>query len=190
MIPTAEKYATVGRRIVAIIVDSLIVVSPFLAVYFAVEYAPFSFLAWSATVDFVFEAVGIFAFVIYTVSFHAIYSQTPGKMLMGLKLRVIKDDGAPVGWPRALIRDSVWILLAVLDFAACFETYLINGVFSESYSPFAISTLVITALWAILLFGSVLNHYQHRGFHDRLAGTVVVNLKAERLAEPLPERLI
>jgi uncharacterized RDD family membrane protein YckC len=78
----------------------------------------------------------------YPVAFEVLdQGQTPGKKLVGL--RVIRADGAPVGWSRSTVRS----LLAFADFLPCgFAAGLVTmalGRWSQRLGDLAAGTLVV-----------------------------------------------
>lgn len=106
------RYATVRRRAVAVILDLLIIA----AIGSPVWLSGSLFTTSTVTTDggtmvvpsgFVVSPwtgllLGLLP-VVYFATLEALYGATPGKMLLGL--RVVKPDGAPIGWREAVVRN-------------------------------------------------------------------------------------
>ena len=88
-------------------------------------------------------------FLLYEVPLVALRGQTPGKALNNLKVVAIKD-GQPPGWGRSCTRWAVLCLPLLIPFGA-----------------------VLTLLIAV----SPLFDPDRRGWHDKAAGTTVVNIR-------------
>lgn len=84
----------------------------------------------------------------------ALTGKSPGKALR--KLRLVRDDGSPVGWPIALKRYGLVIGIVI-----------VSGIALGGLQQFA---------WLIVLFGvsSFARHPDRQGWHDRFAKTFVV----------------
>jgi len=100
---------------------------------FALEYAGFwirlgagiidvlvlGFIVWMVACVFVapiiWVTVGLVISVAYLAGFWIWRGQTPGKMVMGIK--VIRTDSSPITWPYALLRYSGYIVSAMTLFA-------------------------------------------------------------------------
>jgi uncharacterized RDD family membrane protein YckC len=117
--------ATLGARTFGAIVDMLIVVTIWSAFGLAFGQAPdtgFGFKLEGAPALLSFG--GIFAYFIVT---EAVWSATPGKMLIGMRV-VNEEDGAAIGWQRAIVRN----LLRVVDF---FPSLYLVGFIAAVSSP-------------------------------------------------------
>jgi uncharacterized RDD family membrane protein YckC len=100
-------------------------------------------------------------FLLYTVLMTTFYGQTLGHRAVGIK--VMKVDGEKVDFNNALVRNLFgysWIISRVLVLVESDIITLIG---------FLLGTLVLIG------FAAVLWHPQRQGWHDRLAGTVVVH---------------
>ena len=93
----------------------------------------------------IFMAVAPIIYMTYEVPLVACTGQTLGKWLAGIRVRRL--DGRRLGWGRSLLR---CLLPAVLAFMP----------------PFYPFSLLLPYLWALLA-------RDHRGLHDRLAGSQV-----------------
>lgn len=108
------QYATVRRRAVAVILDVLIIGAISAPVWLAgsmftsattiptegggsvVIPTGFAVSPWAGLL------LGLLPLVYFT-ALEALYGATPGKLLLGL--RVVKVDGAPIGWREAVVRN-------------------------------------------------------------------------------------
>ncbi len=149
------EFAGHGARLLAYIIDSLIVIAIF-ALLFIVGAAALStsFSSWAATVEgeasiirsgiwvvpLILFVLGTIVVLLYFPFFWARGGQTPGMRPFGL--RVVRDqDGGRIGWGTALLR-----LLGM---------YVASAVFYLGF------------VWIFV-------DKRRRGFHDLIAGTVVV----------------
>ena len=109
----ALEYAGFWIRLGAGIIDSLILLLIFYIVYTLIS-------EWTKTLPLptIFILVTIFiSFLIkitYFVSFWVWKGQTPGKLIMGIK--IIRTDSSPITWPYALLRYFGYILSAIILF--------------------------------------------------------------------------
>lgn len=172
-----RSAVTIGTRIRARIVDSLLYLAAGIGLLIAADWfvlpgfgvqfsslgatdsdppqlsAGFSTLAipdsdlWAAVFLLYWPIVFLVPVLLYEVPLVAFRGQTPGKMLNNVKV-VAFEDGGPPGWGRSCTRWSVlWVPLFI---------------------PLGV---VLTLLIAI----SPLFDPDRRGWHDRLSGTMVVS---------------
>lgn len=88
------------------------------------------------------------------------------KLFVGL--RVVDERGDPPGWRRATVRALV--LMGPVIGAGLLADAL------ATVNPTAASILSwIGVVWLLLVLTSIANGQRHQGWHDRLAGTLVVN---------------
>ena len=88
-----------------------------------------------------------------------------GKALFGMD--VVDAHGSVPGWGRAMIRTLVlWGPILVLDVAA--------QAGEGSSRPLASALAIASVAWWPLLVVSIATHPEHRGWHDRAAGTWVL----------------
>jgi uncharacterized RDD family membrane protein YckC len=104
MAQSSPAYATAGARVFAFVVDG------FLSAIVAIVI----FLIGAATQSDGFMLVMSVAAAVasfgYFIGFEATSGATPGKRLLGIK--VVKDDGSPMDWGAAIIRN----VLRVVDY--------------------------------------------------------------------------
>ena len=105
-------YVSVGRRLVAALVDGLIV---FFGLGFAVAALTGNVSSSPQGIEFHLEgspALALFAlWFVYYVALEATLGATLGKLLLGLRVRAA--DGGPAGWGASIVRN----LLRPIDLA-------------------------------------------------------------------------
>lgn len=170
-------YATIGQRILACVVDTIVFVPVLLIV---------------PTITDLIGHIGSSTFGAlitygYLISLHALYGQTLGKRLM--RIRVIRIDGERIGWREAALRSSVDLGFSLVMIAAAvmtvyhappsvfpFGTVVTQGeVVTHSSSwgqPIAYTSYAWTLIDALTFFSNA----QGRTLHDMIAGTVVVKV--------------
>lgn len=173
------KYAGFWKRSASILIDIAI-------------FLPFIFLRFWC--DSKSKTMGLVAAVLYSV-FLAVYNvwfvakkgQTPGKMVVGIK--IVKVDGTDVTWKEALIRHALSIIFGIFFVMALFyaaaqipDTEYVsltwkarNQRIYELYPLWFgwVNTLSQAWTWSeivVLLFNK-----KKRALHDFMAGTVVVH---------------
>jgi uncharacterized RDD family membrane protein YckC len=138
-------YEGLVTRAIAFAVDAAIINLIALVVGVGVGLA-LSILSLSQTAETVLLACGGVAFVVWTVSYFAVFwsttGQTPGNRLMHIRV-CAEDDGAVLSLRRSVLRFGALVLAALPLFAG---------------------------------FLPVLVDDRRRGVHDMLAGTVVVGV--------------
>ena len=152
----ARDLATPGRRLVARLIDIVIVliVTIFLAVVGIVSFlasAESSNEAGGALVLFGFGGIAVFVVILllYEPTMIALRGQTLGKMAANIRVVGIADGEVP-GWGKALGR---WVLPGLVAFIP-----------------------VIGGLLSLLVYISLLWDDRRQGWHDKLGTTVVVNV--------------
>lgn len=162
----AERYRTFWRRFWAGVIDAAIVMS----VYWLVdEWQPFGAQPFGRSVGEAVLSVFVFG---YGIALHGRYGKTVGKMLTGVTV-VTHGTELPIGYRRALLRDSPLVIMAGLE-----------GVFYALTNWTESSPSVGRGMdaffewcsfgWFLLEFVTMLANDQRRAVHDFLAGTVVV----------------
>ena len=96
----AMNYAGFWRRLVAVIIDGVILgaITGVLMAIFGAQQAA----SWLGSI------IGI----IYIIGFWTWRGQTPGKMVMGIK--IIKTDGSPIGIGRAILRYVGYLVSTII----------------------------------------------------------------------------
>lgn len=164
-----EKYSTFWPRFLAGFVDGLVLspislldgylTSPVRSVPVLVCWAIFSYSAYS----------------IYSVTMHARYGQTVGKMAAKVRVLNVNEDRLPTV-RQAILRDIGTIYCAALGLG-----YTLYQIATHSYTAkagfshtFLIVVGTINIGWFLLEFATMVTNEKRRAFHDLLAGTVVV----------------
>ena len=114
------EYVGVGRRLVATLVDAIIIGIVFgvISGLLAIQQDPMSdSFEVLGTSNIAYLAVAI----IYYAALEAATGATIGKRLLGL--RVVMVDGTPVDWTSSIIRN----ILRIIDFLPVF--YLLGAIF-------------------------------------------------------------
>lgn len=116
----APKFAGVGRRAVAVIIDSIIA---FFGLGFLVGWATGNSDSGGGSVSFNLTggpAALFFALAFaYFVVLEATIGATPGKLLLGMRVRTV--DGGRIGWKASLVRN----VLRIVD---GFAFYLVGAI--------------------------------------------------------------
>jgi uncharacterized RDD family membrane protein YckC len=114
----ALEYAGFWIRLGASAIDMVILGLFFLFLYYmfsdtikSIQSSPVAILAMSTIVWFIE--------ILYHAAFWSWRGQTPGKMILGIK--IIRTDSSPVIWPHALLRYAGYIASAVPLFAGFFR---------------------------------------------------------------------
>lgn len=98
-------YASAGARVVASLVDGVL---SFIAGLFLVMIGAAS---GSDGLTALMYVVAIFGSFIFFIGFEATSGATPGKRLLGIK--VVKEDGTPMDWGAAIVRNVLRIVDAL-----------------------------------------------------------------------------
>ncbi len=133
------KYASFLKRLCALIIDHLLCYIPTIALLFLLS-------GGLQTKKYTFEQLSTLPFAIIFTTYNVFMltkrnGQTIGKKLLSIK--VITNDGVPLTWQRALLRE-----------------FLGKGIISVIF--------FIGYLWALV-------DKRHQAFHDKIAGTFVIN---------------
>lgn len=154
--PGGMALATPGKRIIARILDSLIV---FVAFFFVgLAFGTSAVLGGVSTGDaFLFQLVALMAGIAYEAAFLATRGATPGKMIMSIK--VIYEDRRRLDLNGALLRLSPNIVLGLMAMVGALG----------SLTTVANFVLVLVSL--IFLF----TDDRRRAIWDRIAKTIVVD---------------
>jgi uncharacterized RDD family membrane protein YckC len=170
-----SPYAGFGIRLVALLIDALILVPIGLVQLRLRGPFPRAALAYE-----VLYFVGVTA---YRVVFAARLGATPGKLATGL--RIVRTDFTRIGWPESFRRVSVDVALRAAS--------LLPAVVARVSIPAAAAvpighpqlvdgglliwpsvTALLGNLWVLCDTVALLLNPQRRALHDRIAGTVVV----------------
>lgn len=123
-------------------------------------------------------ALGVLVGLVAYQAYLAAHGRSIGKWLVGLL--VVRDDGAPADFWRGVALRS-WLPASAVLAVAAIETRPFT---SGGWLAKVVTAGPVTAGAVLLALGvaSLTRHVEHRGLHDRLAGTTVV--EAERVRIP------
>ncbi len=182
-------YASVGRRVVAHILDMLVVAIPMAAIVYIG--------AREQDVEILLTPVRGALLFLYVFYFHGKTGQTIGKKLMGLM--VVDDQGQKIGFLKSARRDSIllflslpWIVATVIALqrvpAEAYmrlwghgEAALEASLRPEWYEQMQVVVLLLVAFDLIVMATN--NH--RKSIHDYVGGTVVIRTEP---ATPSPLR--
>ncbi|MEW6776096.1 MAG: RDD family protein [Bdellovibrionota bacterium] len=169
----AVRYAGFWIRLFALFVDCLIavVIAIFVAMSFDMPDAEDRGRGW----NLLSQAF----FTLLSSGMIAKWGGTPGKLLLGL--RIVRHDSLKfVSFGVALWRESLfWITSVVAELADVAVDAAKGGPLSETVFLLLVGMVLVLGVfaWFIALAVSVGTHPQKRGWHDRIAGTVVVHVR-------------
>lgn len=127
---------------------------------------PYLLGSWFIVYTFIFDA--------YSVTMHARFGQTVGKMVTGVK--VLDLSGAKLSLRQALMRDSVPILLGVVVVLESLPRILNGG---GPYAGVEFTWIdYVSVLWFAVEVVTMLLNAKRRAVHDYLAHSIVVRLSA------------
>lgn len=172
-----SEIAGIGRRLLATVLDFLILHLVLTVVLRNMLLSPAG--VWM--VDFIF-------IVIYSAIFVGVMGQTPGKMLLGL--RVIDAQGGGLNYVqtfrRAVVKWApVFVLFIVMALLTPEELYqspadgeVMDTVEVDAQSAVASSTAMVigTVVWVVLIH-LARRHPDGQGIHDRVAETYVIKTR-------------
>ncbi|HEY5038179.1 MAG TPA: RDD family protein [bacterium] len=172
-------YAGFLPRVLSSIVDGLVVWPVAMLFTFLRNHSLTAF--WIVTV------VGFFFYRLYHIFFVATWGQTPGKMIA--RIKVVQVNGSPVGWPHALLRNSVETLLAMVLYFLELKTATLvsatdyaavdfakrSNLITALVPPFAIYISWISRLYVASEFVVMWMNKKKRAIHDFVGGTVVIH---------------
>ena len=180
---TGMNYVGFRRRFVAWIIDVLIL-SPFLV---ATGFLVQEYLEATSSHGYVDAQVGAFwmyfymdlVISIYVIGFWTWRGQTPGKMVM--RIKIMKSDGRRIGIGRAILRYIGHIsygIIALILFSSFF--FILRGIpwFTKSpgLSLFVVATFLFCILFTLLPYWlTIALDRKKQGLHDKIAKTYVVN---------------
>lgn len=120
----AMEYVGVGRRLLAIIIDGIIIgiVDGIIAAIFHIGMATTTNGSVSYSASGPGSLVPSIIFIVYVIVLEATMGATLGKMALGL--RVVKMDGSPISWGESIIRN----LLRIIDVIPVFIPYLLGAI--------------------------------------------------------------
>ena len=166
-----SEIAGIGRRLLATVLDFVILHLVLTVVLRNMLLSPAG--VWM--VDFIF-------IVIYSAVFVGVMGQTPGKMLLGLRVIDAQGGGLNYGqtFRRAVVKWApVFVLFILMALLTPEELYQLpadgEGVEVEAQSAAVSSTAMVigTVVWVVLIH-MARRHPDGQGIHDRVAETFVI----------------
>jgi uncharacterized RDD family membrane protein YckC len=165
-----NKYNTFWRRLIAVVIDSLIL----WPIAFIDGYVEDSANKVFFTIgELLLSAI----YLTYFIFLHGKYGQTAGKKIMNIKVVDINESSL-LGIRRALLRELPWLLSNIIIF-----TYLLIVVFLISHTELQqaknnYNNLIsgTACAWVLIELITMLTNYKRRAIHDYLAKSVVVKL--------------
>ncbi|MBN2891939.1 MAG: RDD family protein [Bacteroidales bacterium] len=123
-----------------------------------------------------FQIVNIISIIIlysYSILFNGLKGQTPGKMIMRIKIYKSKNESKIINIKQAIIRDLAPLILniTVVIVIIWIDKRIITAVNGKNTLSFA--SIMIWAVWSFLNIFCVLATKKHKAIHDLIAGSVV-----------------
>jgi uncharacterized RDD family membrane protein YckC len=181
---SAKQYAGFWSRVGASLIDVVVIIPCLVLV-------PFASRSWPTMLALLAEIVSTLMGPAYSIYCHGRYGQTIGKRLFGIRVRSI--GGTSISWRAAWIRDSLYVIMSVLNAAVLI-------MHSGAHSPERLAPLTFVQ-WSQLLVASkpafmrwteaaeqvwawsepvvMLLNKQRRALHDFIAGTIVLSTESE-----------
>ncbi len=173
------KYETGSKRVIASLIDSIIVSVPFVVILANTVNSNDPF-----RINFIGLLVGILQsvlFVTYSIVSHYKYGQTIGKKIMDIKVMDL-DEVNTITFKQAFLRDIVLVVFAF--FALVNYTLLFSNIslYNDPVASFFIDLEGnIGFYWAVAELITMLTNKKRRAIHDYIAKTIVINVSDEKL---------
>lgn len=163
-----EKYRTFLPRLVALLVDSFIMLPlGILDDWFRqAAFPPVFFYVWIPLSALVFP--------FYMILMHGFYGQTLGKMWMNVKVVDARTE-EPIRMPQAVRRETPQLVFNLVGIYLALAFFGVDPESEVLRSPYSIFTGVAAA-WVFADVLTCLYNPNRRALHDMIAGTVVVKL--------------
>lgn len=170
--PVVGPYQTFWRRVVAGIIDGLVLLP--VALLTAPDIYPIS----NGALIVGLNVVGYSIPVAYSVILHARYGQTLGKRARSVRVLDVSESRLPT-WRQAVLRDIGEILFNAAAIVLVVAAVL-GGAYSagDEYLSPTWDVLAWAGLgWGVLEIVTMLTNPKRRALHDYIAGTVVVRVQ-------------
>ena len=167
------KYRTFWLRVAAVFVDSLVFVVPGIIGVVVTRKLDSSVTDIGAYVDLILN----YLYLAYSVLLHAKYGQTVGKMVAGVKVVRVSDEGN-IGFKQAALRDIVPLVYLIISIAFWF-VYGFSG--GDGLGVSIVATILMLSVFLLPFWGlaeivTMLFNAKRRAVHDFIAGTVVIRV--------------
>jgi uncharacterized RDD family membrane protein YckC len=169
LISDVDRYATFWPRFGAAIIDGILfaIVLYLECLLFGIEYSNDNNLLQA------FNGIQI---SVYFIFMHGLYGQTLGKIAVGVKVLNCEDE-KDINVRQALKRESVNLTLNTLWLILIFAMASDLGADNEISQPLLYSVALfglLSVVWAVSEFVTMLFNDKRRALHDFIGGTVVV----------------
>jgi len=125
--------------------------------------------------------------LVYSVIGHAVWGQTVGKRVTGVK--VMQLSGDPLGLKRALLRDAASWVIAIVNVAGDFPKVMVGINPAHIKDRGTVGQILVwgAMAWFVLELATMLLNDKRRAVHDLIAGAVVVRV-GPAVTEPAARR--
>ncbi len=165
------RYSTFWRRFWAACIDGFFFV---IVLYIECKLLGVEF----DSQDRFLQALNGVQLAIYAILMHGFFGQTLGKMAMGVKI-LNHDTETRITLKQALRRESVNLFLNVtwvLFILAIAISIGLSGAVSTGFTVAIVGFSLLTALWGLSEFVTMLFNEKRRALHDFIGRTVVVRV--------------
>lgn len=170
-----KKYRTGTKRLLAGIIDAIVISVPllFLDDYFRTEQLNKSLL-------FLWLIIYAFIPMVYSVYLHFKYGQTLGKLITGIKVLNL-DEKTNLSFFQSMLRDSFYIVLEIIDLFYCgFQLIFSNEPTSKILAFYDDIGALIAVIWILIELITMLLNNKMRAIHDFMANSVVIRTESKR----------
>lgn len=117
------------------------------------------------------------SYFIYNIYFHWKTGQTIGKRLMKVKVMDFSEQGT-LSFKQAVLRDGVYLVLQIIGIVLIFINIVRIGAYTVAgIEPYNSYLSYFSLAWFLIEIITLLTNEKGRALHDKIAGTVVINLK-------------
>ena len=169
-----KKYDTFLPRLLAIILDTVLLLPLFILDDLAEKYA------LSTSASYAIKTATSFAGVFYFILLHYFFGQTVGKMLM--KVKVLDVSEKPLRFIQAVLRDFPQLLITIVFLVFGDPEFFFNGEYKAAQfaaNPVGNIFYVLLLVWGIADIIVFLRNEKRRALHDFVAGSVVVRVESD-----------
>jgi uncharacterized RDD family membrane protein YckC len=170
------KYETIGKRVVAFLIDNLLLLLPSVMIMRnAFDFQdPFRYIPLYNASGVLLTIIG----VLYYVIAHYKYGQTIGKKITNIKVIDLSESHG-ITIKQAVLRSLVPIIFAVLGLITYFMIFfdLSDLMNHPVVYPILYMEDHIGIFWMLAEFITMMVTIKRRAIHDFIAGTVVVDYK-------------
>ncbi len=170
---SGQRYRTFWPRFVAAIIDGLVMIP----VGFLLSYLTNSENGIVVVLGNILNSLSPY---IYSVLLHGHFSQTVGKMAMGVMVVDVETED-PINLKQAFIRDSVPIALIIALYG--YSLIVLSGMDNVDIMTDFVTLApmfflgLLSLIWTIVEILSMLLNEKSRAVHDLIAQTVVVRIE-------------